>query len=733
MIDQRHERAVVMAILAAFTALALGFSMTPILEGPDEIEHYRYVRTLRQTASLPDPRLPAEEYYQPPLFYTLAALITLPVDDSDFEATSQRTNPYHLTHQPDRWSIPGNDNKNRLIHSREEAFPYTGSGTALDVHLARLVSVAAGVGTLIAVYAVFRMIWPAHTHLRLLALAVTAFWPQFVFMSAMINNDALSFCLASVSLLLVLRQLRDGPMWRRSILLGVALGAGLLAKVSLGLLAVPVGLAVLMDLRRAWRHAVLILALALAIGGWWYLRNFLLFGEPTAIGAMYTSWPALRVAPGTLTFRQALDQLALVYARLWARFGANTIAMPPILYRFFDALTLVGLAGFIYRLAQRTRRRERIARHEIVLAAFGLALLAAIVTYTLTNRAGNQGRFLLPGILIWAAILAAGLDALFPARFKVGMAAGSSVVLAAVAVVCLIGYTLPAYRPSPVPAQIAHPLYYNYEGVAELIGIDTNNGHGHPGDAVTITLYWRALTPTATSLQTYVHSAGAELVRRDSLPATGNLLSTEWQAGQTWAEEYVIILPEGERQIAYPLVAGLYDPQAGRTLTARDSAGNVVTPTVGRVALNGPAESIESDYVFGRIIGLQTPERISVSGGEVAACLRWNSLAAAPLDYTVFVQLLDGAGVIVAQDDHEPRGGPALDYALLPYPTGLWLTGEVVEDCRLLISSEPPGEGWTIAVGLYDPATGARLPAEDQNGQRLPNDAVILNVSQANR
>src|SRR5574341_7053 len=138
MIDQRHERAVVMAILAAFTALALGFSMTPILEGPDEIEHYRYVRTLRQTASLPDPRLPAEEYYQPPLFYTLAALITLPVDDSDFEATSQRTNPYHLTHQPDRWSIPGNDNKNRLIHSREEAFPYTGSGTALDVHLARL-------------------------------------------------------------------------------------------------------------------------------------------------------------------------------------------------------------------------------------------------------------------------------------------------------------------------------------------------------------------------------------------------------------------------------------------------------------------------------------------------------------------------------------------------------------------------------------------------------------------
>ena len=52
---QQHERFFVGLILAAYVLLALSFSLGPIFEGPDEIEHYRFIRTMIQTHALPDP------------------------------------------------------------------------------------------------------------------------------------------------------------------------------------------------------------------------------------------------------------------------------------------------------------------------------------------------------------------------------------------------------------------------------------------------------------------------------------------------------------------------------------------------------------------------------------------------------------------------------------------------------------------------------------------------------
>jgi hypothetical protein len=73
---------------------------------------------------------------------------------------------------------------------------------------------------------------------------------------------------------------------------------------------------------------------------------------------------------------------------------------------------------------------------------------------------------------------------------------------------------------------------------------------------------------------------------------------------------------------------------------------------------------------------------------------------------------LNAQGELTSQAD----GPPVANH----YPTTIWRPGQIVQDSRLV----PPGDHYLI--GLYDPATGERLPAFTADGTRLPDDAVML-------
>jgi hypothetical protein len=188
---------------------------------------------------------------------------------------------------------------------------------------------------------------------------------------------------------------------------------------------------------------------------------------------------------------------------------------------------------------------------------------------------GNQGRYLLPGIAAWGALAAFGLDTLTPRRVRVPVALASVAGLAGAAAICLFGYFLPSYRVSPVPDTIAPPLLYQYEGAAELIGGSPVAPKAWPGETITVTLYWRALRTSDMRLQAYLHTADSDLVRRDSLPGTGNLLASDWQPGQQWAEQYTVQIPDSAPpQTVHALIAGLYDPVEGRPWLRRTPPGS---------------------------------------------------------------------------------------------------------------------------------------------------------------
>ena len=90
-------------------------------------------------------------------------------------------------------------------------------------------------------------------------------------------------------------------------------------------------------------------------------------------------------------------------------------------------------------------------------------------------------------------------------------------------------------------------------------------------------------------------------------------------------------------------------------------------------------------------------------GGELLLALRWESLRPVDYNYQVFVHLLNANGEKLMQRDGQP--------AQWMRPTSAWQPGEVIVDrYGLLLPEDLPDGSYTIAVGLYNPVTGQRLP-----------------------
>jgi hypothetical protein len=134
-----------------------------------------------------------------------------------------------------------------------------------------------------------------------------------------------------------------------------------------------------------------------------------------------------------------------------------------------------------------------------------------------------------------------------------------------------------------------------------------------------------------------------------------------------------------------------------------------------------------TDAVFGgvaRLLGYSVDVEGAAPGSTIDLTLAWQALAPLDSDYTVFTHLLGEHnpatnGPLWAGHDGQPDGGH--------YPTTAWQPGQTILDVHSLTipADAPPGD-YQFEAGLYRLATMARLPATDESGQRLPNDAVLL-------
>ncbi len=197
---------------------------TPIFEASDELWHYPVVKYIADGRGLPVQRpgvetLWQQEGSQPPAYYALAALATAWIRTDDLPEV-RWLNPMANTGRP-----LAAGNKNLVIHTQREAFPW--HGTALAVHLIRLLSVLLGASAVYLTYLLALEIAPRRSDLALAAAALVAFNPMFLFISGSVNNDNLIVPLATLILWLVVRTLREGWLGNgRAVLLGFSAGNG---------------------------------------------------------------------------------------------------------------------------------------------------------------------------------------------------------------------------------------------------------------------------------------------------------------------------------------------------------------------------------------------------------------------------------------------------------------------------------------------------------------------------
>lgn len=134
-----------------------------------------------------------------------------------------------------------------------------------------------------------------------------------------------------------------------------------------------------------------------------------------------------------------------------------------------------------------------------------------------------------------------------------------------------------------------------------------------------------------------------------------------------------------------------------------------------------PADVMVLDAQVGqlaRLVGVELPDDPAPAGSTLRATLYWQPLARADRAYTVFVHLLSADGHLVAQQDGMPVQGSL--------PTTCWQAGETIADERAIaLPADLPAGGYTIAVGVYDGATGLRLPAF-QSDVRQTGDSLVI-------
>ncbi len=715
-------------LVLTFLLLALVWNLfVPPYENLDELEHVEVVRHLLVRGELPvhgeaEARgfRVRQEASQPPLYYMLAALWArlwgLPTD------------------APDRSPVPADvvacgpsgyfyDKATWKRDPYRDVPPWRGAD--LLVHGLRLFSTFLQTATLVGTWRLGRRLFPRGP-VPLLATVIVAFNPQFLLVASGVNNDNLVTPLATWGLVLAYDIWQRGPTQSRVVGFGTLAALAALSKLS-GLALLPLGGVALLawtwrvrprrPLRNLARWGVLMGFPVLVLLFPWMRRNAMLYGDPTALA------PMLAVV-GRRQSSFAAGELVQTFLSFWGQMPCSFY--PRAFYWPYFVLVAVGVMGGV------SRRRAGLG-----LAVLWFALVAAAWLRWNSLTAAPGGRLLFPAAPALALVLAAGWAGLRRLRGS-RLAVLWSAFLPVWSLVGLrlgpIGFFAPPPRllslTPPIPpvvtfgeaivlrsgeARIVHPLAACLFASADYCG-----------PTLDLTLVWEAVAPIAedwvmaVQLVSPVPGETALRLNYNHWPGRGNLPTSVWSVGVRLRDAYLLPLPPGDAPTqAWRLQVAFFDGVSGERLPVRVdgvAAGDAASLALLRVP--GASISLPDDrafptpVTFGEAVFLHDLRlRPEATGWQVT--LLWEDVAPLSEDYTVFVHVYAADGTLLSTGDAPPWH----------FPTHLWQPGDRVETVHYLPGTEGVSAAY-IAVGLYRPGTGERLPAR-RDGARLPDDAAV--------
>ena len=763
-----HPQAVL--ILLTFVVLAIIYSLvTPPFEAGDESRHYAVVKYMADTGHLINQNNPeirdiqhhwSHEGNQPPLYYALAAALTFWIDTGTWNDVFWY-NPHTTIGNPLRL-----DNKNITIHPPGEAWPWRKH--VLAVHLIRFLSIAMATVTVVTCYAIALSLFKGNRWLAAGAMAITAFNPMFIFISASVNNDNAVIMFVTLALWLMIRianrEIGPSRLIHSIVLLGLVIGLGALSKLyAFGLLPIVgllfIWLAYQSEARATrntqhvlhipphfWRNiftwCAIFGVIFTIVAGWFYIRNALLYnGDILALQIMRDTAGQRQEVPSLDTIRAEFEGFRIAY---WALFGGVNILADRWIYTVLDWVSLVAVIGVIAFLIFKLPFKSRIQYSKpkistptlIILLGWYLIMIAGFIVWNVTQPAG-QGRLLYPAIAAISALGMLGLSWWLPVFGQKLVANICIFGLFLFATFTPILYIAPAYAKPPIltkadlPADI-QPVNFIYDDAIQLVGYKLHIEMVRPAQPLPITLYWEILKPVDLNYSVFVHLLGRQrevIGQIDTYPGAGHWPSTLLSPGDILADYYEVpIPPEAELSQAptrLQIAAGLYNylepGRPGRPV--RNEAGEGIEPIIATAKLipwqwpEPPQQNASIDF-FDKATLLS----YQLDDNQQSVTLNWQAKSSFETDYTVFIQAWHaGKGEYAAGFDGPPVQGD--------YPTSLWSPNEIIVDTHSLdLTGLTPGT-YKLLAGLYNPTTGERLPAFGPDGP-LPDYAVNLGTLQ---
>lgn len=269
------------------------------------------------------------------------------------------------------------------------------------------------------------------------------------------------------------------------------------------------------------------------------------------------------------------------------------------------------------------------------------------------------------------------------------------------------------------PATRRPPIMLNADlGGLIAIGTETPPDPIISGDPWTLAMEWASTADRLPALDVRWEWAQSDRVVYSTTLPLSPYSTEQWRRGEVLQSKYDFRLPISVQAGAYDLRFKVIDRASRQPLN--DQSTRLTTINVASRPRNfaAPVAAYPLDVAFGELANLVGAD-VNRSGQQLTVTLYWQGQTVTTTNYTAFVQLINADGSIAQQID---RWQIAFDA-----PTSTWLPGQVIADQYVfgVSSSADSPDAPQIGVGLYDAATGERLPAFEA-GRRLPQDRVVL-------
>jgi hypothetical protein len=268
---------------------------------------------------------------------------------------------------------------------------------------------------------------------------------------------------------------------------------------------------------------------------------------------------------------------------------------------------------------------------------------------------------------------------------------------------------------------ITHPVDAAFDGV-RLLGASLDRDAVRPGQPARLSLFWQNAAgrlPDAEMAVAIRDASGVVVKEWRGRPVDGTYPTPSWKPGEVVRDTWDVLPPARLAAGPLDLAVGVAPPgqSPGRYVSI---AALTILPVSRELA--EPNVRTRQEARFGelaRLVGFELKNRRLDAGDSVELTLVWQALAESAANYAVSLELVDAAGVALAQHLAEPAGGRR--------PTAGWLPGEYVEDGhKLRVPRETPRGRYQLVVSVLDAVDGRRLAADNESDRVVLGTEVVV-------